>query len=183
MGVLISATDAALLGLLTQGGELSGYDLQRRAESSGGFFWAPAKSRVYAVLPQLVERGYATSREVVQTGRPNKQLYRVTKSGRAALQIWLEEPPVFEPERAPILLKLYFGELLDPEVLLAHVRKVRAEATAVKHRLEASGPSESSFAELTVRQGLEWARAMIRWSTAAELELAERLEEKTPAPV
>src|SRR3954451_14746010 len=157
MGAHISATDAALLGLLTQGGELSGYDLQRRAESSGGFFWAPAKSRVYAVLPQLVERGYATSREVLQTGRPNKQLYRVTKAGRAALQLWLEEAQGFEteraplllelhlcaPERAPPLLKLYFGELLDPEVLLAHVRKVRVESTAVKQRLEASGPSES----------------------------------------
>lgn len=176
MGALISATDAALLGLLTQGGELSGYDLQRRAETSEGFFWVPAKSRVYAVLPQLVERGYATSREVVQTGRPNKQLYRVTKAGRAALQLWLEEPPVFEPERAPILLKLYFGAMLEPDVLLAHIRKVRAEAIAVKQRLEASGPAESSFAELTVRQGLEWARAMIRWATAAEQELVARLE-------
>jgi DNA-binding PadR family transcriptional regulator len=179
MGALISATDAALLGLLTQGGEMSGYDLQRLAESSGGFFWAPAKSRIYAVLPQLVERGFATSREVVQTGRPNKQLYRVTKAGRAALQVWLEEPPVFEPERAPILLKLYFGAMLEPDVLLGHIRKVRAEATAVKVRLEASGPSESDFAELTVRQGLEWARAMIRWSTAAEQELADRLKTTT----
>ena len=49
MGVKISATDAALLGLLTRG-ELSGYDLQRAAETTGGFFWAPAKSRIYAVL-------------------------------------------------------------------------------------------------------------------------------------
>jgi len=109
MAALISATDAALLGLLTQGGELSGYDLQRQAESSGGFFWAPAKSRIYAVLPQLVERGFATSREVVQTGRPNKQLYRVTKAGRAALQLWLEEPPVFEPERAPMMAEETVG--------------------------------------------------------------------------
>src|SRR3982750_2806022 len=112
MGALISATDAALLGLLTQGGELSGYDLQRRAESSGGFFWAPTKSRIYAVLPQLVERGYATSREVLQTGRPNKQLYKITKTGRTVVQAWLEAPPVFEPDRAPMLLKLYFGDLL-----------------------------------------------------------------------
>jgi hypothetical protein len=83
---------------------------------------------------------------------------------------------VFEPERAPILLKLYFGDLLEPDVLLSHIRKVRAEATAVKLRLEASGPAESSFAELTVRQGLEWARAMIRWSSAAEQELVARLQ-------
>ena len=174
MGVKISATDAALLGLLTRG-ELSGYDLQRAAEASGGLFWAPAKSRIYAVLPQLVARGYATSREVVQTGRPNKQLYRLTKSGRAALQTWLEEPPVFEPERVPILLKLYFGDLLEPEILIEHIRDgaqrgARAEAPA---RGAAGGGSgaESVFADLTVRHGLEWARAMIRWASTAEQEL------------
>jgi DNA-binding PadR family transcriptional regulator len=182
MAARISATDAALLGLLTEGGELSGYDLQRRAETSSGFFWAPAKSRIYAVLPQLVARGYATSREVLQSGRPNKQLYRVTKAGRAALQTWLEEPPSFEPERAPLLLKLYFGEMLEPDVLLSHIRKVRVEAVALKQRLKAAGPAESSFSELTVRQGLEWARAMIRWATAAEHELSARLE-ATPTPV
>jgi DNA-binding PadR family transcriptional regulator len=174
----ISATDAALLGLLTHG-ERSGYDLQRASETSGGFFWAPTKSRIYAVLPQLVERGYATSREVVQSGRPNKQLYRITKPGRAALQAWLEEPPVFEPERAPILLKLYLGELLEPEVLIEHVRKVRSEAVALKKRLEAQPPAENTYAELTVRHGLEWARAMIRWATGAEQEIASKLAAPT----
>jgi len=175
MGAKISATEAALLGLLTRG-ELSGYDLQRAGERSGGFFWAPTKSRIYAVLPQLVERGYATSREVQQSGRPNKQLYRITKAGRAALQAWLEEPPVFDPERAPLLLKLYFGDLLSPETVLAHIRKAKSEALDLKRRLEAQPPQpESLYADLTVRQGLEWARAMIRWTSAAEQELLARL--------
>src|SRR4051812_9257545 len=166
----ISGTEAALLALLTRG-EMSGYDLQGAAETSGGFFWAPTKSRIYAVLPQLVERGYATSREVVQTGRPNKQLYRLTKPGRAVLQAWLEEPPVFEPERAPILLKLYLGELLEPEVLIEHVRKVRSEAQALKLRLESQPAADNVYAEITVRHGLEWARAMIRWAGGAEQEI------------
>jgi DNA-binding PadR family transcriptional regulator len=173
----ISATEATLLGLLARGGELSGYDLQRRSETSPGLPWTPAKSRIYAVLPQLVARGYATSREVVQTPRPNKQLYRVTKAGRTALLAWLEEPPVFEPERAPILLKLYFGDLVEPEVLLSHVRKVRAEVGELKQRLDAAPAADDAYAELTKRQALEWARAMIRWSSAAEQELLERLAE------
>jgi DNA-binding PadR family transcriptional regulator len=169
----ISATEAALLGLLTRG-ELSGYDLQHAG--SDGFFWAPTKSRIYAVLPHLVERGFATSREVLQSGRPNKQLYRITKSGRAALQAWLEEPPALDPERAPLLLKLYFGDLIEPEILIAHVRKAKSEAQALKERLDAlPEDSGSMYADLTVRHGLEWARAMIRWTSAAEHELQARL--------
>jgi len=173
----ISATEAALLGLLTRG-EMSGYDLQHAAETSGGFFWAPAKSRIYAVLPQLVTRGFATSRSVVQETRPTKQLYRITRTGREALQSWLEEPPTMEPERAPILLKIYFGELLEPEVLISHVRKVKAEATALIRRLEAleqEADGETPYGDLTIRHGLEWARAMTRWANGTEKEIAARL--------
>ena len=171
----ISATEAALLGLLTRG-EMSGYDIQHAAETSGGFFWAPAKSRIYAVLPQLVARGFATSRSVVQETRPTKQLYRITRAGRDALQRWLEEPPSMEPERAPLLLKIYFGELLEPDVLIRHVQKLNAEATELRDRLEALETDGSDpFGELTVRHGLEWARAMIRWSSGTEQELEARI--------
>src|SRR3954466_318698 len=92
----ISGTEAALRALLTRN-EMSGYDLQRAAETAGGFFWGPTKSRIYAVPPRPVGGASARSREVVQTARRNKQLYRLTKSGRAVVQAWLEEPPVFEP--------------------------------------------------------------------------------------
>jgi DNA-binding PadR family transcriptional regulator len=173
----ISATEAALLGLLTRG-EMSGYDIQHAAETSGGFFWAPAKSRIYAVLPQLVTRGFATSRSVEQESRPTKQLYRITRAGRDALQRWLEEPPSMEAERAPVLLKIYFGELLDPEVLISHVRKLKAEADALIDRLtllEQAPAGASLFGDLTIHHGLEWARAMSRWAAGAEQEITARL--------
>ena len=170
----ISGTEAAILALLTRG-EMSGYDLQRAAEASSGFFWAPTKSRIYAVLPQLVERGYATSREVQQTARPNKQLYKITKAGRAAVQAWLEEPPTFEPERAPILLKLYFGDLLTPETLHAHVLHVKSQAAALKKRLEEHPDRHDVYAELAYTLTLEWLKAILRWASTTERELAQRL--------
>jgi DNA-binding PadR family transcriptional regulator len=173
----ISGTEAAILALLTRA-EMSGYDLQRAAESAGGFFWAPTKSRIYAVLPQLVERGYATSREVVQSGRPNKQLYRITKAGRAVVQAWLEEPPVFEPERAPVLLKLYFGDLLAPETLLSHLLHIRTEAAALKARLEAQPDRHDVFADLAFRHTLEWLKSLIRWAATAEREIAARIAQE-----
>lgn len=176
-GQKISATEAALLALLTRS-EMSGYDLQRAAEAAGGFFWAPTKSRIYAVLPQLVERGYATSREVQQVGRPNKQLYRITKAGRAAVQCWLEEPPKFEPERAPMLLKLYFGELLAPDTLVAHLRHIRNEAAALKTQLESQPGGGDVYAELASRHTLEWLKSLMRWAATAEKEVAARMTQE-----
>jgi PadR family transcriptional regulator, regulatory protein AphA len=170
----ISATEAAVLALLTRG-EMSGYDLQRAAESAGGFFWAPTKSRIYAVLPLLVDRGFATSREVVQSGRPNKQLYKITKAGRSAVQAWLEEPPTFEPERAPMLLKLYFGDLVSPETLRAHVAHIKSQASELKKQLEEHPDRHDVYAELAYTHTLEWLRALIRWASSTERELAQRL--------
>jgi DNA-binding PadR family transcriptional regulator len=174
MGDKLSATEAAVLGLLTRG-EMSGYDVQRAADQAGGFFWAPTKSRIYAVLPQLVDRGYATSREVLQKGRPNKQLYKITKAGRVAVEHWLAEPPAFEPERAPMLLKLYFGDLLSPETLRSHVAHIKSEAQALKKRLEEHPDRHDVYAELAYTHTLEWLKALIRWASATEKALAQRL--------
>src|SRR3954451_13911426 len=99
---VLTSTEAAVLGLLLEEGEQSGYDLSRQAARSVGYFWAPVQSRMYATLPRLVERGFARSREVVESNRL-KQLYRITAAGKAALREWLHEPPEDQPDRNPLL--------------------------------------------------------------------------------
>jgi PadR family transcriptional regulator, regulatory protein AphA len=72
---MLTATEAALLGLL-QKGPMSGYDLRKDVERSIGYFWAPAKTQIYSTLPRLVEAGFATQQRVVQAARPDKVSYR-----------------------------------------------------------------------------------------------------------
>ncbi len=90
---MLTATEAALLGLLRKG-PMSGYDLRKDVERSVGYFWAPAKTQIYATLPRLVESGHATQQKVVQSARPNKTIYELTESGREALREWVEEAPL-----------------------------------------------------------------------------------------
>lgn len=169
-----------MLGLLSSG-EQSGYDLQKYAERSVGYFWTPAKSRIYAILPRLVTAGLVLRREVVQSGRPNKQLYRLTKAGEAALRDWVAEHPL-EPEtsRNSLLVKVFFGELAGPEAMLRHVRQRRAEAEQLKAEIEAIDAEgrDDLYPRLTRLYGLEYAKAIIRWTRAAERELSG---ERTPA--
>ena len=54
----LSLTEYAVLGLLTFG-PASGYELDGLAGRSLVYFWRPAKSKIYAVLPRLVEQGLA----------------------------------------------------------------------------------------------------------------------------
>ncbi|MFN2470589.1 MAG: PadR family transcriptional regulator [Gaiellaceae bacterium] len=176
-----TTTEYALLGLLTAG-ELSGYDLRKRAEGSVGYFWSPARSQIYAVLPRLEAAGLVTRRDVPQRGKPAKQLYRLTEAGEAELRDWLDhgpaEPP---PDRNPLLIKVFFGEYASAEALLEQVRERRAEVEQLRAELEAIGARTSGlehdfFPELTRRYGLRWADAIATWADDVERALAGRAQ-------
>ena len=166
----LTTTEAAVLGLLSHGPR-SGYDLRKDVESSVGYFWGPAKSQIYAVLPRLVESGYASVRKVAQDQRPDKSVYRLTRAGREALKRWIEETPAPpDPDRNPLLLKVFFGEVASQEVLVEHIRQRRLEADALRTYLEEI-EEDDLHARLTIRWGLEYAGAVIRWAKRAEREL------------
>jgi DNA-binding PadR family transcriptional regulator len=178
----LTTTECAVLGLLTRRA-MSGYDLKSAIETSVGYFWAPARSQIYAVLPRIVEAGYATSRKVAQSRRPDKQVYRITRRGRAAFKEWVEETPTPpEPNRNLLLLKLYFGDLSSPERLAEHVRERRSAAQELEAELQAfdaapCGDPELDFhANLTRRYGHAVVNAIIRWADETERKLAKRGE-------
>jgi DNA-binding PadR family transcriptional regulator len=171
----LTPTEYAVLGLLTRG-EQSGYDLQKFAERSVGYFWTPAKSRIYATLPRLVESGLVRRRDIVQSGRPNKQVYRLTKAGEEALRRWVADEPL-EPEtsRNTLLVKLFFGDLAEPEEVLRHVRQRRAEAEQLRAEIEAIDleRQDDFYPRITRLYGLEYAKGVIRWAKEAERMLTE----------
>jgi DNA-binding PadR family transcriptional regulator len=176
----ISSTEAAILGLLRLG-ERSGYDLSKMVRGSVGYFWSPAQSQIYSILPRLVESGLATRRGVQQARRPDKQVYRITKKGEQALEAWLYDP---ETERAPVkdpfLLKLFLGEFITRDAVVAHIRKARAREAAELAELEQIRPDSSGahpYDRLVLEWGLVRGRAFLRWADAA----IKELEAKVPA--
>jgi PadR family transcriptional regulator AphA len=177
----LTTTEAAVLGLL-RWGEMSGYDLRKQIERSVGYFWAPAKTQIYTVLPRLVETGLATRRKVVQSDRPDKQLYRITKDGRRALGDWLDRGPLEPiPEKNPILLKLFFGVSADPDALIEQVAERREAAVRLRRELdeiEASISSRSAdedfFPALTRRWGYVYADAFEAWAVEVERAIERR---------
>ena len=171
---MLTTTEAALLGLLSHHGELAGYDLNRYVQLGVGYIWGPAKSRIYAVLPRLVERGLATRRGVVQAARPDKQLHRITRAGEHALRAWLER---YDPDSDPFLLRIFFGRLLAPEVLRGHVERHReqarerlAEYREIEERI--AGRPQDRYGYLTLRWGIAAEQAKLAWAEETLRELA-----------
>lgn len=173
---MLTATEAALLGVLALKGPLSGYDVRKAVDNGVGYFWGPAKTQIYAVLPRLVDAGFATREEVEQTDRPDKHVYRVTQAGREAVTSWLEAPPNPEGDRSTFLLRVFLGALASPDALVRHVRAKREEAEALQADLEqrdarSDGSPKDFHAALTRRYGLAYSSAVIEWANAVEQEL------------
>ena len=163
----LSDTEYAVLGLLTFG-ERSGYELDKLAARSIGYFWQPAKSKIYAILPRLVGRGLAEVSDVAQTRRPDKRVYRLTERGSGELRRWLDsgEPPR-GVARDGLLLKLFFGAHGDAEVLrgqvagrLERARRQLADLEEIERTIDRE---EDFFPYLTLLHGLEDARSTIAW--------------------
>jgi DNA-binding PadR family transcriptional regulator len=183
----LPTTAWVVLGLLSFGRELSGYDLRKWAEASVRFFYgSPAMSQIYRELRSLEAQGYARSRLAPPDEPRRKRLYRITPAGLDALAGWLREAPV----EAPILkhgvaLRVWLGHLSDPATLRRTVLEHRGFA---QRMLE-----EVSAARAVAEHDPAWAYpAMIeRWGErywAAERDAADALLadlatlEPAPAP-
>jgi DNA-binding PadR family transcriptional regulator len=184
MATGLSDTEYAVLGLLTFGRQ-SGYELDKLSRRSIGYFWRPAKSKIYAILPRLVERGLARATPVAQDKRPDKQLYSITRAGENALRSWLESPePIAGVARDGLLLKLFFGGHGDVSALrdqVAERRRLAAQKLAELEEIERTiDRDEDFFPYLTLLHGLESTRAALAW-TDRVLELLDRKQARARA--
>ncbi|MFJ3583881.1 PadR family transcriptional regulator [Streptomyces sp. NPDC090127] len=171
----LPATSWAVLGLLSFGEELSGYDLKKWSDWSLRFFyWSPSFSQIYSELKRLERAGYATSRMVAQeTGSRDKRVYRITDEGMAAVRTWARTAPVDPPvlKHGP-MLRLWLGHLLEPEQMrdvLARHREF-AETMRLRAQTDVDGSkAEEAWAYPTLT--LKWAERYY----ASERDLADAM--------
>jgi PadR family transcriptional regulator AphA len=125
-----TATSFALLGLLAIR-PWSSYELAKQMGRALHHVLPRAESNVYAEAKRLVTDGLATA-EREATGRRPRTVYAITPSGRSALEAWLREaarPTTLESEG---MVKVLFGDRLERDELIAHIRRFGAEAEAAR---------------------------------------------------
>lgn len=164
------------MGLLTRG-EASGYELSATAQRNVNLILAPAKSRIYSVLPRLLERGLVTRRAVAQETRPDKQVYQLNEEGWEVFRAWLDDTGS-KLTRQQLLLKLFFGEHAAEEALLVQLRSFQQETAEELRFFEAlEGRNLQDglfFPNLTVWWALAMDRALLRWIDRAVTAIEER---------
>ncbi|MBM4791989.1 PadR family transcriptional regulator [Streptomyces sioyaensis] len=169
----LPATAWAVLGLLSFGDELSGYDLKKWSDFSLRFFyWSPSFSQIYGELKRLEKAGYVSARRVAQeTGHRDKRVYVITDEGMAAVRHWAREAPVEPPVlKHGVMLRLWLGHLLEADRMREVLGRHREYAETMRQRAEADGArAEEAWA---------YPSLVLKWSQryyAAERDLADAM--------
>lgn len=167
-----------ILSLATQTGEtpLSGYDVRKWAESLRFFYWSPAQSQIYSELRRLQKLGFVISKEVIQSGKPNKRLYEITEGGESVFRDWVNKMEI-EPTvmKHGLVLRLFFGHAADPDRLVVLLEQFIESV-------------EESLAQLAIVQeytenseGFDYPALVAEWGInyyQAELATAQKIMEK-----
>lgn len=112
-------TEYVILGLLSES-PLTGYDIKRLIDIRFRFFWSESYGQLYPTLKSLSSDGLVVEIMTQETRRSQKR-YQITETGLAALQQWLRLPVEKESVRLEILLKMYFSNLVNNEVMMKHI--------------------------------------------------------------
>lgn len=177
----LPATAWAVLGQLTFGEELSGYDLKRWVDQSLAFFyWAPSQSQIYSELKRLERHGLAASRVEQTHDAKSRRLYSITAAGQQAFAAWMNERSVEAVVlKHPLMLKVWAADQADPATLVPLIRGYIAtlEARATQAHEHAQG-AERNPAWRFPRVALEWSERYYRDEVARLEWLIERLRDE-----
>ena len=78
------------------------------AEDSLNYFWDAKTSQIYRELQGLEQKEWVGKRVVLQSGKPDKNVYSITEAGWEELLRWLADDDLGLRVKTPILMKAFF---------------------------------------------------------------------------
>ena len=170
----LSPTARVILGLLRFGAS-SGYDLKVTIDRSTRFFWSASYGQIYPELRRLEKAGLVRSQEAPRGGVP-RRLFELTEEGERVVEDWLtaDGPDVFE-FRDEGLLRLFLGDLVDRDDLIALARRRREWFQRVAERFreieDEVGDLDESASAAVLDYGIDLMEWNARWFAGLERRL------------
>ncbi|MCL1950698.1 MAG: PadR family transcriptional regulator [Turicibacter sp.] len=159
-----------LLGFLTYG-DMSGYDLEKLFSQSIGHFWSAKISQVYRDLTTMEKTGWVASEMVVQTGKPNKKVFKITEGGQQELERWLLEYDVSQALeiRVGLLMRMFFSKRVPVQAtiqMLGRFQHICQKALEGLQQAEREVPKENPdyfYIKTTLSYGRKYYQMQIEW--------------------
>jgi DNA-binding PadR family transcriptional regulator len=177
----------AVLGLLAQHPR-HGYELRAAFEAVAGGEenWDVKPAQVYTILSRLQKSGLVALGTVTQNGGPEKRVYSITDSGRAALVEWFSTDIERTHQRDEFFIKLMLslvsGEA-NPRVLLQNQRnQLYKEMHARTTQRSGLDPKTELARILLLDKAIMHLEADLRWIDMIEGRLDEIERQPFPVP-
>lgn len=183
------ALQYAVLGLISaREAGVHGYRLKTEFDALYGEFWALNYGQMYRTLDRLERAGLIEGFDELQSRRPTRKVFRITKQGRKRLDAWLVHPPSHEPRplRDDLSLKLLFftdGQLDELRAIISTQRALYLKhlARLTKRREAAVDRTREGFVmTLLLRQADMRVRADLAWLDLVEAEVGRRFARQDP---
>ncbi len=176
------ALQYAVLGLISaREAGVHGYRLKNEFEALYGDFWALNYGQMYRTLDRLERAGLIEGFDELQTRRPNRKVFRITKQGRKRLDAWLVHPPSQEPRplRDELSLKLLFlaeARLDEMRAIISTQRALYLQhlSRLNKRRDTVMDTREGFVMKLLLSQADMRVRSDLAWLDLVETEVAKR---------
>jgi PadR family transcriptional regulator AphA len=161
----------AILGFLRRHPQ-TGYALKNEQfDQSVAYFWPADQTQIYKTLDKLVDQEFATAAVEVQTDRPNRKVYSITKKGKEELKQWVSDVHAPMVYRDPLLVQLFFADCVEANAIIEvlEAAKVRHEGHLATLRsldvppVAKCSDREELLGRLTLELGLHSKQAYIDW--------------------
>jgi DNA-binding PadR family transcriptional regulator len=179
----LTPTARVILGMLKLGLR-TGYDVKKAIDTSTRFFWGASYGQIYPELRRLRDAGLVRAKSAPR-GRVKRTSYTLTPAGERALREWLTDADdaIFE-FRDEGLLRLFFGDLLAREEVLANLRARRRFCEWVLERFrEIEQRARTGFVDETQLHpylALSYGIGLMKWSRDWYTETERRLAAGEP---
>ena len=181
-------TKYVILGLLAHSPQ-TGYSIKKSIEYEYSHFWQESYGQIYPTLKSLSEEGLAVSSSASEAEDGRRQIvYNITDAGKKELKKWLSEPPEIAKLRYELLLKISFGAVSEPQLMLSHLdefieknEKLTSEMdmfVSVLEKLKEDGQDHTGNM-LTALCGKYVYSAMRDWANEAKQIIEGRLTNET----
>lgn len=180
-------TDFMILGLLSEA-PLSGYQIKKIADIRFRFFWSESYGQIFPALRSLAADGLIEEMQLSGAKNRARKPYRITPAGTDALRHWLMQPVEKETYRLEILLKMYFSNYAEPDVMIGHIRAFQAAHAQqlqildrFQKEVEGIADRDENHREVlrVIDCGQKLNRAYLEWSLETIAYLEGKMEHET----
>ncbi len=103
-----------ILGILKTG-DRTGYEINDILKNRLSYFYDGSYGMIYPTLKKLENDGFVEKKEIIQSGKPNKNVYSITGAGRKSFDKYFASTVVEDIYKSDFLMRLFFGEDMSTE--------------------------------------------------------------------